>query len=72
MRDDIPDRMVYKGQRWRVTDRPTRVRKSIWTIPRQGSGMYGWRFEASDSTGQSRVFDVIRTECGWQVQHVYD
>jgi len=71
MRDDIPDRMVYNGRRWRVTDTPTRLRHSIWTIIEEGSGVYGWRFKATDPSGDSRVFDVFKSESGWRVQHVY-
>ena len=33
--------------------------------------MFGWRFQATDSRGDSRVFDVINTEAGWRVQRTY-
>lgn len=71
MRDDIPDRMVFEGRQWRVTDTPTRLRESVWTVEAEGIGKFGWRFQATDSRGDSRVFDVIKTEAGWRVQRTY-
>lgn len=72
MADDIPVRMYYAGRRWRVTDSPTRLRDSIWAAaPRARHGLYGWRFQATDDTGDARVFDVYRAEGGWSVEHAY-
>lgn len=69
---DIPARMVYAGRRWRVSDTPTRLRESIWSSPGQGSpGLYGWRFQGTDDSGDSVVFDVYRAEDGWHVHHAY-
>ncbi|MGN7977459.1 hypothetical protein ACTJJ4_07780 [Microbacterium sp. 22195] len=74
MTDDIPVRMVYAGRRWRVTDTPTRLRHSIWTVPFDGPhhGLYGWRFQGTDDDGLSLVFDVYRGEDGWHVHRSYD
>lgn len=70
--DDIPARMFYAGRRWRVTDTPTRLRDSIWTATgRDGRGLYGWRFQATDEDGESLVFDVYRGEDDWHVHHTY-
>ena len=72
MQDDVPMRMFYAGRRWRVSDTPTRLREPIWSSPTQHSrGLYGWRFQGTDDTGESLVFDVHRVEGGWHVHHAY-
>ncbi len=72
MQDDIPVRMFYASRRWRVSDTPTRLRESIWSSPTQQSrGLYGWRFQGTDDTGESLVFDMYRGEDGWHVHHTY-
>lgn len=72
MANDIPSRMFYAGCRWRVTDTPTRLRESIWAAPLGAqSGLYGWRFQATNDAGDSVVFDVYRGEDGWHVHHTY-
>ena len=69
---DIPERMLYAGRRWRVSDTPTRLRESVWTTsPGRTPGLYGWRFQATDERGESFVFDVFRSEDGWHVHHAY-
>lgn len=71
MADDIPARMFYTGRRWRVTDIPTRLRHSIWD-GREGLGaLYGWRFQATDESGATFVFDVYRERDGWHVHRAY-
>ena len=74
MADEMPSRMVYAGQRWRVTDRPTRLRESIWEAAQHAprGGLYGWRFQAENSAGESYVFDVFRQADGWHVHRSYD
>lgn len=64
--------MFYAGTRWRVTDTPTRLRESIWTAPPQDRvGLYGWRFQATNESGDVAVFDVYRDEHDWHVHHSY-
>lgn len=73
MVNDVPARMVYAGQRWRITDTPTRLRDSIWSAPlEQHHGLYGWRFQGTNDTGDSNVFDVYRAKDGWHVHRSYD
>ncbi len=71
--DGVPVAMDYAGRRWIVTDMPTRLRNSIWSIavhdPRPG--MYGWRFQATDPAGESLVFDVYAGAEDWHVHRVY-
>jgi hypothetical protein len=73
LNNDIPERMVYLGRRWRVTDIPTRLRHSVWnTAPEPGRGLYGWRFQGTDDDGLSLVFVVFKAEDGWHVHRSYD
>ena len=72
MEEDVPVRMFYGGRRWRVSDTPTRLRESIWSISvHSPRGLYGWRFQGTDQAGESLVFDVFRAEGGWHVHHAY-
>lgn len=71
--DDIPSKMVFAGRRWRVTDTPTRLRHSIWSVPGEAhAGLYGWRFQGTDDDGTSLVFDVFKAQDGWHVHRSYD
>ncbi|WP_341946397.1 hypothetical protein [Microbacterium sp. LWH11-1.2] len=71
--NDIPARMVYAGQRWRVSDIPTRLRHSNWTVPlsEPHTGLCGWRFQGTNDDGLSLVFDVYKAEDGWHVHRTY-
>ena len=72
MTNDIPSRMVYAGQRWRVTDVPTRLRGSIWEVePGHHGSLYGWRFQGTNDAGESMVFDVFKAEDGWHFHRAY-
>jgi hypothetical protein len=72
MTDDIPIRMFSAGRRWRVTDTPTRLRDSIWAAAHgERGGLYGWRFQATDDSGEAVVFDVYKTESGRHVHRCY-
>lgn len=73
--NEIPVRMFYAGFRWRVTDTPTRLRDSIWSVPLDGPrhGLYGWRFQGTaEDDGETLVFDVYKGPDGWRVHHVYE
>jgi hypothetical protein len=72
MVNDIPVRMVFDGRRWRVSDVPTRLREPVWNLPlEEPRHMFGWRFQATDESGESSVFDVYRDQADWQVYRVY-
>ncbi|MCK6065741.1 MULTISPECIES: hypothetical protein [Microbacterium] len=72
MVNEVPARMVYAGRRWLVTDTPTRLRESVWAAPlEEHRGLYGWRFQATDTEERSLVFDVYRAEDGWRVHRAY-
>lgn len=68
MVDDVPTRMFYAGQWWRVTDTPTPVREPRWSAPLE---QHGWRFQATCPAGDTFVFDVYRSRDTWQVHHAY-
>ncbi len=73
MVNEIPTRMFYAGHRWRVTDTPTRLRESVWSAPlEEHTGLYGWRFQATNDDGRVFVFDVYRTETDWHVHRFYE
>ncbi|WP_439593071.1 hypothetical protein [Microbacterium sp.] len=72
MVDDIPARMFFGGQRWIVTDSPTRLRDSIWSAAERGRGLYGWRFQGTNDSGDAFVFDVFRGDASWHVHRTYD
>lgn len=72
MVNDVPTRMFYAGQRWRVTDTPTPLREPGWSAPLvQTPERHGWRFQATDPTGDTFVFDVYRSGDAWHVHHAY-
>lgn len=72
--DDIPARMFYAGRRWTVSDIPTRLRDSVWSLAANDDrrrGLYGWRFQATDADGEAFVFDVYCGAGGWHVHRAY-
>lgn len=71
----VPKRMVWNGQRWRVTDKPTELFGEVDALPamithppRQRTG---WRFQAADTSGINRVFDIRSTGGAWAIEHIY-
>ncbi|MCU1513369.1 MAG: hypothetical protein JWO10_459 [Microbacteriaceae bacterium] len=56
----VPQRLVWDGRRYRVTDRPTYLEIpfdfALMTHPPQSPP--GWRFQATDDDGRSRMFDI--------------
>ncbi|MFB2586166.1 hypothetical protein [Herbiconiux liukaitaii] len=68
----VPVRMLWRGERWRVTDRPTEPEGLYWTT--HPPEFAAWRFQATDAHGFSRVFDLVRHDGDphWVVVHVYD
>lgn len=72
MVNDLPARMVYAGRRWRITDHPTRLREPIWVALEAVGQLYGWRFQATDDSGASYVFNVFRASDGWHVHRAHE
>jgi hypothetical protein len=67
-----PVRMLWRGERWRVTDPPTEPEGLYWTT--HPPEFAAWRFQATDPRGRSRVFDLVQHhgDHHWMVVHVYD
>ena len=73
--DGIPTRLVWRGTRFVVSDRPTPIRGSIlhdlFTHPLEP--LIGWRFQGTSESGECHVFDVhggAREE--WRLVALYD
>jgi hypothetical protein len=80
--DGVPERMLWRGERYRVSDRPTVwMRTSAWWAPFGGSDLGygrpplsigGWRFRATTETGGvTSVFDVVSGGAQWSVLRVH-
>lgn len=73
MIDGKPVRMVFAGRRWRVSDMPTPIRESVWAVPLDRPRCrHAWRFQATDPTGYSVVFDVYGGDDGWHVHRAWE
>ena len=74
--DDVPARMLYAGQRWSVTDVPTRLIDLPWsayqTDSEHGASLHRWRFQATNPAGESVVFDVYGGPGTWHVHRAYN
>jgi len=75
----VPARIMWKGQRYRVNDTPTRLGDPLdaWWHPavtHPPEPWFGWRFQAVDERGVARVFDVRHREqrAEWELIRVYD
>ena len=53
-----PVRIVLNGRRYRVTDHPTPLDDLVIGITHPPAAPLGWRFQATDESGEARVFDV--------------
>jgi hypothetical protein len=71
MHDGKPARLIWDGTRYRVSDEPTRLSDLLFEVTHPPM-IDGWRFQGTDETGQSKVFDVRRTVAGWELVRVYD
>lgn len=69
-----PTRMVWRAERWRVSDTPTPLREAVvhpaLTHPLERT--VGWRFQGTSESGRSLVFDVRRDGAEWHLQAYYD
>lgn len=70
-----PARVVWRGVRYRVTDRPTPLRERVAApgMTHPVEPQVGWRFQGTDDHGQSYVFDVRRDgDQSWELTAVYE
>lgn len=71
--NDVPARLIFAARRWRVTDTPTPLQEDHWAPPLEDSTpLHGWRFQATEEQGNSRVFDVFQVGRDWHVHRVYN
>lgn len=78
----MPERLVWRGRRWLVTDRPTPwVDRDRWWEQAAGEGPVGvsgfpvWRAQISPSDaggGNSVVVDIAHRANAWIILNVFD
>lgn len=70
----VPARLVWRGERFRVNDRPTRLEDELGWHPAitHPPSVVGWRFQARGEAGRSLVFDVQQTARGWVLLRTYE
>ncbi|MCU1477846.1 MAG: hypothetical protein JWQ64_2539 [Subtercola sp.] len=69
--EGTPERLVWFGRRWRISDTPTELTEFLYAITHPPA-LDGWRFQATNEDGESRVFDVARDGDRWAVLRVYE
>jgi hypothetical protein len=71
----VPVRMFWRDRRWRVTDTPTALfgepEYSHPLMTHSPSVRIGWRFQATDDTGESVVVDAVKVESEWVIVRSY-
>jgi len=70
--DARPQRIVWAGTRYRVTDTPTQLDFDLSFITHPPV-LPGWRFQGTSEAGDTRVFDVQGDQSGqrWRLINVY-
>lgn len=69
----VPVALTRAGRLFGVTDEPTPIRRTEdagLTHPLER--LVGWRFQGTDSTGVSHVFDIERDGPDWLLVAIYD
>jgi hypothetical protein len=69
--NDVPARLVYADERYRVTDTPTRLEDENPEMA-QRLNLTGWRFQGTNEVGRSTMFDVRRNGDQWRLIRTYD
>lgn len=71
--DARPQRLVWAGRRYRVTDMPTPLDFEVPIITHPPL-IPGWRFQGTTDDGESHVFDVLGDTSGqrWRLINVWD
>ncbi|WP_345375647.1 hypothetical protein [Frondihabitans cladoniiphilus] len=79
----VPQRLVWRAERFRVTDTPTRLSPTFpgWqveaafdvAITHPPTPTEAWRFQGTSETGDTLVFDVSRDPWGqqWRLLRTY-
>jgi hypothetical protein len=71
--DGVPERIVWAGLRYRITDTPTPLEADNAPITHPMMEPIGWRFQGTTESGESRMFDVLFSEAReeWLLLHTY-
>ncbi len=69
--NEIPARAVHRGVRYRVTDTPTRLEDDMAALTHP-LPITGWRFQGTDPSGRSLMFDVRRDGERWALIRTYE
>ena len=72
LREGIPNRLVWKGARYRVTDRPTPLEEALYEITHPPTSVSGWRFQGTAEDGSTHVFDIRQEGDDWILVQIYD
>jgi len=69
----VPERFVWEGERFRVTDTPTPLDFEIGLLTHFTVIPIGWRLQGTDERGESLMFDIAQVEAGreWHVVRTY-
>ena len=72
-KNSAPTCIVWRNVRYRVTDTPTPLQDLLLGLPHPPR-IEGWRFQGTDSDGNSRIFDIRpnRLHQEWDLLRVYD
>ena len=69
----IPERFVWEGRRFRVTDTPTPLEFEIGLLTHFTVVPMGWRMQGTDEGGETLVFDIgqFAADRDWHVIRTY-
>lgn len=69
----VPERFMWEGARYRITDTPTLLDPDYALITHPESLPAGWRFQGTSENGDTRIFDVLFSEARqeWVLLHTY-
>jgi hypothetical protein len=70
----VPEGFVWDGKRYRVTDTPTPLDFDLALITHLLAIPTGWRFQGTDESGDSLVFDIAcyADAREWHVVRIYE
>ena len=69
--DGTPDRLVWNGNRYRVSDHPTPLEDEFYWVTHPPVGIVGWRFQGTAEDGTTRMFDIRQNGDGWTLVRIY-
>jgi hypothetical protein len=70
----VPSRLLWRGDRYQVTDTPTALYGYIDEAPTHPlQPRIGWRFQGTSEDGETHVFDVRQSgRQEWDLIAIYD